>query len=109
MPACPMCMGTTPEDLLTLLEGTELGICFDIGHANTTNTVQEFLSLKDRFDNVHIHDNMGVSDEHLPIGKGTVDFPAVINALGPRRYVIESREWDDALESRNTLQKMLSS
>lgn len=109
MPACPMCLGTTPGDLLTLLEGTELGICFDIGHANTTNTVQEFLDLKDRFVNVHIHDNMGVSDEHLPIGKGTVDFPAVINALGSRRYVIESRGWDDALESRNVLQKMLSS
>ena len=108
MPACPMCMGTVPEDLLSLLEGTELGICFDIGHANTTDTVQEFLSLKDRFVNVHIHDNMGVSDEHLPIGKGTVDFPAVLEALGSRRYVIESRGWDDALESGDVLKKLLN-
>ena len=109
MPACPMCMGTVPEDLLSLLEGTELGICFDIGHANTTNTVQEFLKLSDRFVNVHIHDNRGVSDEHLPIGKGTVDFSAVTKALGSRRYVIESRGWEDALESRDELRKLLNS
>ena len=57
---------------------------------------------------MHIHDNMGVSDEHLPIGKGTVDFPAVLEALGSRRYVIESRGWDDALESRDVLKKLLN-
>lgn len=109
MPASPMCMGKTPEELLTLLEGTELGICFDIGHAHTTQTLDGFLKLKERFVNIHIHDNMGVSDEHLPIGSGTIDFEYLLQKLGPRRYVIESRGWEDALISRNELQKLLDS
>ena len=108
MPSGSMCMCKYPEELLALLDGTNIGICFDIGHANTTGTIDGFLDLKDRFENIHIHDNMGTYDEHLPIGSGTVDFSKVLKSLGSRRYVIESRGLDDALESKQTLLQMTS-
>ena len=45
MPAMPITMATDPKGLLELLEGTELGICFDIGHANTTRNIDDYLAL----------------------------------------------------------------
>jgi sugar phosphate isomerase/epimerase len=34
----------------------------------------------------HLHDNHGVEDEHLPIGGGSVPWPAVLNALRQVNY-----------------------
>ncbi len=52
----------------------ELEICFDIGHAFINNNIDKFLAYKDLIGHVHIHDNNGHADEHLPIGFGKIDF-----------------------------------
>ncbi|OPY26526.1 MAG: hypothetical protein A4E31_01455 [Methanomassiliicoccales archaeon PtaU1.Bin030] len=72
--------------------------------------VKEFLRLKKRIINLHVHDNRGEFDEHLPIGDGTVDFPQVIKGLkGYRgRYVIESRNLPDAVIGRDRLTTLLN-
>jgi sugar phosphate isomerase/epimerase len=31
--------------------------------------------------NVHLHDNNGVKDEHLPIGEGNIDFSNMFNKM----------------------------
>jgi len=81
MPDMPVTMGKTPEDLFAMLNGFEIDVCFDVGHAHTSGTIEAFLEYADRFVNVHIHDNRGQYDEHLPIGSGTLDFKRVLRAL----------------------------
>jgi sugar phosphate isomerase/epimerase len=106
-----MMMGRTPEELLRLLEGLDFGICLDIGHAHTARTIDDFLRLKDRVINVHIHDNLGDRDSHLPIGEGSIDFKKVLRGLSgyDGRYVIEARSLKDGVLSRDRLQRLLSS
>ena len=58
--------------------------CFDIGHWNlfTTVTLEEwFAELGSFVAESHIHDNHGTSDEHLPVGEGTIDFAAFFPLL----------------------------
>ncbi len=103
-------MGRSPAELLPLLEGLDLGICLDIGHANTAGTIDDFLRLKDRLINVHIHDNLGDRDAHLPIGEGNIDFKKVLAGLSGYhgKYVIEARNLAEGAVSRDRLQDLLS-
>lgn len=97
------------EDLLYMIEGTDVGICFDVGHANTTGEVENFLRHKEKFVNVHLHDNDGRSDLHRPIGAGTADFESVIGELSAYDgiFVLESRSYDDALAGKAFLENLL--
>ncbi len=76
---------TTPEHLITILEMGHLdniGVCLDLGHAHITVGVADAIStLGSRIDEVHVHDNRGVKDEHLWPGDGTIDWPAAVDAL----------------------------
>jgi len=61
-----------------------LKLCLDIGHVNVWSKFPPALWIEkfgNRLAHVHVHDNHGVYDEHLPIGKGNVDFQAVFRAL----------------------------
>jgi sugar phosphate isomerase/epimerase len=99
-----------PQELLACIEGTEVGICFDAGHALTANLTDEYLALKARFLNVHLHDNGGGGDEHLILGAGKVPLAKILAALSGYRgnFVIECREYDDGLKSRDVLRRLLS-
>jgi sugar phosphate isomerase/epimerase len=106
-----MTMGRTPEELYPLLEGIELGVCFDVGHANTNKAVDAWLKHKADFLNVHIHDNLGDYDAHLPIGLGNVDFKKVVAALSDYKglMVIESRSLGEGVSSRDQLRALVGS
>ncbi len=94
MPLLNITVGHTPEELLRMTEGTEIGICIDIGHANITGNKDAFLDLLPNIGNIHIHDNMGERDEHLPLGEGNIDFERVLKRIVGsgygRGYVIEA-------------------
>ncbi|MDK2892237.1 sugar phosphate isomerase/epimerase family protein [Methanohalophilus sp.] len=85
MPEIPMVFGKTPEDILSIIDeaGTEnLKMTLDIGHANTTGFVDEFLDgCKDIIAHCHIHDNKGKHDEHLPLGDGNINWKNVFEKL----------------------------
>lgn len=54
-----------------------LWYCFDSGHFNLFSKVtlhEWLLPLKKRIREMHLHDNRGTSDDHLPIGSGTFPF-----------------------------------
>ena len=110
MPEMPASMAKEPEGLLAFLEGTGLGVCFDIGHANTVGNIADFLSIKDRFINMHVHDNVGDRDRHMVLGEGNIDFLKWLGAFlpYPGRYVIEARELERSLVSRGRLRKILA-
>jgi sugar phosphate isomerase/epimerase len=93
---------SSAERLLTFLNLThlELGICFDVGHANMNEGVENaFNLLKSRIRSTHIHDNDGSADSHLfPLmnGGGTVDWTRTMELLksAPGQYplLLELRE-----------------
>ncbi len=80
-----------------------LGFTFDVGHANTADVIDSFLKLK--IDHVHLHDNNGLSDEHLPLGVGNINWKQTMQAF--RRYkgifVLEARTLDEGIQSLNYL------
>ena len=110
MPSFHILMGQTADQLLELIDGTDLSICFDIGHANTVGDIREFINMfSDRIVNVHIHDNNGDRDAHMTIGDGKIDFAPVIRKLGNYKgnYIIESRSFESAIESKRILERLL--
>ncbi len=82
MPDTFITVGKRPEDIVEMTEGLEIKWCFDAGHANTTGTMEAFLEHRRMFGNVHLHDNDGKADLHLPLGEGTIDWDRLLNALG---------------------------
>lgn len=97
------------EESRRVCEETGLGLCYDIGHANVSGQVPEFLALRDLFVNVHIHDNRGGHDEHLTVGEGTADFQGLKKALSGYNgnIVVEARSLASAVESRKRLEEMV--
>jgi sugar phosphate isomerase/epimerase len=63
----------------------ELGLHLDIGHANLQvkeNSTEEILAAYgSRLRHVHLHDNRGGEDLHLPLGVGNLDVHRGIRAL----------------------------
>lgn len=80
-----------PDDFVSWLDGHDtLGLTLDTGHAHLaggTRMIVDFIDrFADRIAHVHVSDNRGRADDHLPIGAGTIDFVMVINALKKARY-----------------------
>jgi len=101
---------TTAAELSELLDGTDIKICFDMGHANTADQIDEFLALVDKFGNVHLHNNEGQWDQHNKIEDGSADVQKVVSVL-KRSYrgniIIESTDLETGAESKLALEKLL--
>jgi sugar phosphate isomerase/epimerase len=83
-------------------EGLPLQMTLDVGHANTTSQLKDFLrEMRPRIAHVHLHDNMGQKDDHLVVGKGTIDWAFLKGSLDLGRVtgVIEANSFDDARDS----------
>jgi sugar phosphate isomerase/epimerase len=69
-----------PHQLLPLfdaLDSPHIRFCFDTGHANAFGSAPytEWMEiLGDRLGEIHIHDNDGTTDQHLPVGEGNFPF-----------------------------------
>ena len=101
-----------PEELIGMTEGIEgIGMTFDFGHANTIGKVSEFLRYVEKANHIHIHDNHGMSDEHLPLGEGTIAWETVGMAVASRynggRVVIEGRSVEEAKKSLALFRKCI--
>ena len=110
MPSMKFFLGQTADDLARIVDGTDLSICLDIGHANTTGQLDEIIDkLGDRIAHVHIHDNHGETDEHLTLGEGNIDFEDVLAKLNgyDGDFIIESRSLESAIESQKVLDGLL--
>jgi sugar phosphate isomerase/epimerase len=66
---------------------TGLSFNFDIGHAHLAELPEEerieksFAPLRELVSAVHLHDNHGEKDEHLPPFNGSIDWPAAVKIL----------------------------
>ena len=102
-----------PEQTRLLLENVGCKLTFDIGHANTAGKIEDFAKLLDRFIvNVHLHDNNGRKDEHLPIGRGDIDFAAVFRKMkdwmARKPLTVECHSFEGLKESVNFMRQELS-
>lgn len=68
-------------------EKTGMGVCIDVGHANRSYTrdgitpeayLREF---RDMIREVHLDDNLGAKDLHMPLGQGSIDWTPVVDAM----------------------------
>lgn len=95
---CAENVSATPmrvEEFPALFENTDVSMTLDTGHASVEG--QDSASLAafvadhaDRVSHVHLHDNAGDSDDHLPLGMGRLDFEEI---LAPLR----ESDWDVTL------------
>jgi sugar phosphate isomerase/epimerase len=92
-----------PEELIGMTEGIEgIGMTFDLGHANTMGNVDNFLRQVNKAHHLHIHDNNGMSDEHLALGEGIIDWPRAGKIIASQYngvVVVEGRSIDEAQKS----------
>lgn len=61
-----------------------LGHCFDVGHWRLfgKESLESWLkSIAPRLLHLHLHDNRGVGDDHLPVGEGVIDFHHLFRQL----------------------------
>ena len=77
-----------PEVLLHLKallpERNNVMFCLDTGHLNVYSQLplrRWWRCLGDDISAIHLHDNDGLSDDHLPPGRGTVDFETLVELL----------------------------
>ena len=76
---------STPDRLVELLTSahfTDVGMCFDFGHANIMSRVTDaFDTMSKYIRSTHVHDNDGNKDSHLWPGNGTIDWDEAISLL----------------------------
>ena len=75
----------TKKQIQVILEAVGCKMTLDVGHANTFGKPEEyFKTFNKRIAHVHLHDNYGDKDEHLPVGEGNIDFGRLFHAMGNR-------------------------
>jgi sugar phosphate isomerase/epimerase len=107
------------EELQTVFDAIpDLGFTLDVGHgfmgAGNIDHIKLLISnFKDRLVNVHIHDNFGLKDDHLPLGAGKIDYASVVRELKAVGYngnitlEIHSTDRDYIRISKEKLSKLL--
>jgi sugar phosphate isomerase/epimerase len=85
----------------------------DIGHANLCgrDPATFINALHERLVHVHIHDNDGQADQHLPVGCGTIDWKATMEALrrhydGTITLEVFSTDRDYSLLARDKVRRL---
>lgn len=76
------------RELLERLRPGKVGLCLDCGHLTAFGRapLEEWLSVLGSFiGQLHLHDNHGEKDDHLPLGRGVIDFSALFDYLKTER------------------------
>jgi sugar phosphate isomerase/epimerase len=64
------------------LEGADVGICLDFGHAHMDGDLLDTIEIvSGHLTSVHVHDNRGRTDDHLVPFEGTIDWPGAMTAI----------------------------
>ncbi len=77
------------DDIVTILNADpRLRFHLDIGHAHVAGFTLDVVldRLGSRLAHVHLSDNRGRHDDHIPLGVGTIDWPQVIAMLKQSGY-----------------------
>lgn len=99
--------------LVEHMDSDNFGICFDTGHFNlfSVKPVEEWVkALKPYIIELHLHDNNGSADQHLPIGDGNFDFKGFFKVFTNKNclFTIEAHSPASALKSIKRLEELQS-
>ncbi|MBN2335910.1 sugar phosphate isomerase/epimerase [Candidatus Bathyarchaeota archaeon] len=88
----------------------DMGMVLDVGHANLQGEVSLFLErFGDRIRHIHVSDNDGETDQHLPIGDGGIDWEKVMRGVKGKGFtgwvVVES--YSDMQRCLDTLSPLI--
>ena len=106
-----------PEDMKVLFESLgdqKVGFCLDTGHqaAFGKSPLEAWVEALGPFiGQLHLHDNSGRQDEHLPLGGGAIDFRMLFKKLaairkGPPVITLEPHREEDLWPSVECLEKI---
>lgn len=105
------------QPLLEIAQGVNherFGICLDVGHvhAYSQQPVKEWIqNLGPYIKHVHLHDNHGKKDEHLALGKGSLDIIEILQMLeretNVESFTLENAEVVEVIQSLEILKKHL--
>lgn len=106
----------SPATLAALVERLDspwFGHCFDIGHWRLfgLESQPDWLQvIAPRLIHLHLHDNFGQSDDHLPVGEGTIDFAPILTLLSrlatSPSITLEAHDPDELQRSLANFQKL---
>ena len=94
----PIFYPSTAEELRKFLAGLEgVKVTFDIGHAHLAERragkkstgaaiAKSIEALREYLAHMHVHDNHGMEDDHLPPGDGDIDFKPAADVLRAIKY-----------------------
>ena len=79
------------DELIKLVNDINLenvGFCLDVGHANVDNVdiPNTIKDMGNKLFEIHLHDNDGLKDQHLPIGFGNLNWLSIIKSLHAIHY-----------------------
>ncbi len=107
---------TTPhilDKLVTSVASPRFGHCLDVGHCHLfgQSSLEIWLTtIAPRLLHVHLHDNHGSADEHLPVGDGQIDFRAFFSSLSQvsplPSITLEAHHPDDLTKSLHRLRSL---
>ena len=109
-----------PEDFADIfVKFPNLKMTLDTGHAHIEDTegkraVKFIERFPDRIAHIHVSDNLGEADNHLPVGAGTVNFNEIVKALKGIGYdntitlEVFSKDRDYLKMSRNKVAAMFA-
>ena len=99
--------------LFEMLSSDSLCFCFDTGHFNVSSGVPLHLWLTEMgkyLGHLHLHDNFGGADEHLPVGGGTFPFTELFQSLRAMKahpsITLEAHSQYDPLRSLENVKKL---
>jgi sugar phosphate isomerase/epimerase len=98
--------------LLSRLPSEQFGFCFDPGHANLFTEVEMKVwleALGERLFEMHIHDNRGKYDEHLPVGDGNIRYEEIFRITMGKKFIftLEPHKIEDLKRSISNFLKMV--
>ena len=89
-------------ELNEFLISNDLSMTLDIGHANHAGYSPDEM-IFDSIKHIHMHDNFGDDDAHLPFGEGSIDLKCIYHKLQQKNYdgiyIIEVNDYDSIKKS----------
>jgi len=106
-----------PDDMLCLFERfqeLEVGFCLDTGHQAVFSNapLEEWIDAMGPYlGQLHLHDNLGMRDDHLALGRGNIDFHKLLDLLVsiekfPQIITLEPHEKEAFWESLEYLERI---
>lgn len=106
-----------PQEFVELYGGLrdqKVGFCLDTGHQAVFSRVDLSAwleALGDDIRQIHLHDNLGISDDHLALGKGKIDFRMLfeylrVNKAHPPIITLEPHREEDLWPSLEYLENI---